>query len=50
LLGISEKETLAQNFLEENVLGLHDLMKYPLSSSFTSSGTSTEDGYTTEIG
>ncbi len=38
LLGISEKETLAQNFLEEQVLGLHDLMKYPLSSSYTQSG------------
>lgn len=48
LLGVSEKDTLAENFLEETVLGLHDIMKYPLSSSFTQS--STEDGYTSEIG
>lgn len=48
LLGISEKDTLAQIFLEEEVLGLHELMKYPLSSSFTQGAT--EDGYTTETG
>lgn len=35
LNGISEKETLAMAFFEEEVLGLHDIMKYPLSSSFT---------------
>lgn len=51
LLGISERETIAQAYLEEEVLGLHDIMRYPLSSSFTSSGNSnTEDGYTTEVG
>ena len=38
LNGISEKETLAMMFFEEEVLKLHDIMKYPLSSSFTSSG------------
>jgi len=38
LNGISEKETLAMAFFEEQVLGLHDIMKYPLSSSFTSTG------------
>ena len=40
--GFSEKDTLALNFLEEEVLKLHDLMKYPLSSSFTSNTTSTD--------
>jgi hypothetical protein len=39
LNGISEKETLAMAFFEEQVLGLHDIMKYPLSSSFTTAGT-----------
>lgn len=38
LNGISEKETLAMAFFEEEVLKLHDVMKYPLSSSFTSTG------------
>lgn len=38
LNGISEKETLAMAFFEEEVLGLHDIMKYPLSSSFTTAG------------
>jgi len=37
LLGISEKETIAMQYLEEEVLKLHDIMKYPLSSSFTQS-------------
>lgn len=36
--GISEIETLAMNFLEEDVLKLHEKMKYPLSSSFTQTG------------
>jgi hypothetical protein len=39
LNGISEKQTLAMAFFEEEVLGLHDIMKYPLSSSFTTAGT-----------
>ena len=38
LLGISEKDTLAMAYLENDVLGLPDIMKYPLSSSFTNSG------------
>lgn len=38
LLGMSEKTTIAMNYLEEQVLGLHELMKYPLSSSYTQSG------------
>jgi len=41
LNGISEKQTLAMAYFEEEVLGLHDIMKYPLSSSFTT--TSTDD-------
>jgi hypothetical protein len=46
LIGVSEKETLAQIYLETEVLKLQDKMKYPLSSSFTTSN----DGYTSEIG
>ena len=38
LLGISEKETLAQLYLETEVLKLQDSMIYPLTSSFTASG------------
>lgn len=37
LNGISEKDTLAMNYLEEEVLGLHNIMKYPLQSSYTTS-------------
>lgn len=37
LNGISEKETLAMNYLEEEVLGLHNIMRYPLQSSYTTS-------------
>lgn len=48
LLGVSEKETLGQIFLEEDILELHDRMKYPLSSSFTQS--SSDDDYTPETG
>lgn len=47
-LGITERETLAMLYFENEVLKLPELMKYPLSSSFTSSGT--EDGYTSEVG
>lgn len=51
LLGISEKETIGMNFLENTVLKLPEIMKYPLQSSFTTSNNdNTEDGYTTEIG
>lgn len=37
LLGISEKATIAMNFLEESVLELHNKMIYPLQSSYTTS-------------
>ena len=47
LIGVSEKEQLAQIYLETEVLKLQDKMIYPLSSSFT---TSREDGYTPETG
>lgn len=47
-LGISEKTTLINEYLENDVLELPALMNHPLSSSFTSSGT--DDGYTSEIG
>lgn len=36
-LGITEKETLAMAYLENEILNLPELMKYPLSSSFTQS-------------
>lgn len=44
LLGISEKETMAFEFLESQVLGLPNLMNHPLNSSFTQSGTNGEVG------
>lgn len=50
LCNISEKQTLAQLYLETQVLKLQDLMKFPLSSSFTQTGGNTEDGYTSETG
>ena len=52
LLGMSEKETLAMNYLENSVLKLPEIMKYPLQSSFTTSndGSVDEDGYTNEVG
>ena len=46
LIGVSEKEQLAQIYLETEVLKLQDKMIYPLSSSFTTSN----DGYTPEVG
>ena len=39
LLGFTEKQTMAQLKLESDILGLQDKMIYPLSSSFTTSGT-----------
>ena len=45
LNGFSEKETLALNFLEEDVLNLKDKL-VPLSTSYTQS----DDGYTDEVG
>lgn len=50
LNGFSEKETLANLYFENEVLGLYGTMRYPLQSSFTSSGGETEDGYTNEVG
>ena len=47
LLGIKEKETLAMLYFENEVLGLPDIMKFPLSSSFTTSG---DSGTSSEIG
>lgn len=44
LLGISEKETMAFEFLENEVLKLPQVMVYPLNSSFTQSGTNGEVG------
>lgn len=51
-LGISEKETMAMNYLENTVLKLPEIMRYPLQSSFTTSnsGDVDEDGYTNETG
>ena len=46
----TEREQLASIFLENEVLKLQDKMIYPLTSSFTSSGGITEDGYTPEVG
>lgn len=38
LLGFSERQTIAQLKFENDILGLPDSMKYPLSSSFTTAG------------
>ena len=38
LLGFSEKQTLAALHFEQDVLGLHEIMKYPLQSSYTMTG------------
>lgn len=46
LIGVSEKEQLAQIYLETEALKLQDKMIYPLSSSFTTSS----EGYTPEVG
>lgn len=46
LIGVGEKEQLAQIYLETEVLKLQDRMIYPLSSSFTTSN----EGYTPETG
>ena len=44
LLGVSEKESLANLWFETDVLKLQDKMVFPLSSSFTSSGDSNDVG------
>lgn len=43
LLGFSERQTMAQLKFETEVLGLPELMKNPLSSSFTSNGDEGEE-------
>ena len=40
LLGFSERQTMAALKYETGVLGLQDLMKYPLKSSYTASNDS----------
>ena len=47
LNGFNEKDTLAMNYVEEEILHLSDKL-VPLNSSYTQSGT--EDGYTSETG
>lgn len=47
LVGVSEKETLAMMYMENEVLKLQNNMMYPLTSSFTTSGNS---DYTPETG
>lgn len=42
LYGISEKQTLASLHFEQEVLGLQNIMAYPLQSSYTSSNVSTD--------
>lgn len=44
LLGFSEKATLAMLYLENEVLKLPDIMKYPLSSSYTQSNNVSNTG------
>jgi hypothetical protein len=41
LLGITERQTLSALHFEQDVLGLHNLMKYPLQSSYTMTGEET---------
>lgn len=38
LLGFTERQTLSALHFEQDVLGLHNLMKYPLQSSYTMTG------------
>lgn len=47
LNGFNEKDTLAMNYVEEELLGLSEKLR-PFNSSYTQSGT--EDGYTSEVG
>lgn len=50
LNGYNELDTLSMNYLEENILELHNKF-VPLQSSYTQSGgTVDEDGYTSEVG
>ena len=43
LLGFTERQTIAHLKFENDVLGLPSLMQYPLSSSFTTSGSSSAE-------
>lgn len=43
-LGVSEKTTVTMAHFEEEILGLHELMKYPLSSSYTSTTNVNDEG------
>lgn len=38
LLGFTERETLSALHFEQDILGLHEIMKYPLQSSYTMTG------------
>lgn len=44
LLGYSERQTMAALAFEQDVLGLQDIMKYPLQSSYTASGNPSDEG------
>lgn len=44
LMGFTEKQTMAQLMFETSVLGLQDIMKYPLQSSYTQTGVDGEVG------
>lgn len=44
LLGFSEKETLASLYMENELLGLQNLMIYPLQSSYTTAGGESSEG------
>lgn len=43
LNGYSEIDTMAMNYLEEEILQLHDKFRYPLSSSYTTPGDNSGD-------
>ena len=43
LLGFTERQTMAALAFEQDILGLHNIMQYPLSSSYTSSGADSQD-------
>jgi len=49
LNGFSELDTLALNYLENDVLGLQDKFIYPLNSSFTSNGDAVANGDTDPV-
>ena len=49
LNGFSELDTLALNYLENDVLGLQDKFIYPLNSSFTSNSDNVSNGNTDPV-